>query len=149
MPTYTKNPDGTFTEIPESPLIAAGKQALAVAAHEATPKVWHQGLAQLGAQVPTVPFFVGQAGLMAANPDAVTHLIAAAATGNPIAIAGTVAGIALNYYVISNQTKIKVITDDQIANFADSLTPAQLDAVLSRMRNADAGNTGGNANAAG
>ena len=129
MPTYTKNPDGTFTEIPESPVISGAKQFLAAAAHEASPATLHQAMQSLGAQIPAAIPLTGLAAL-ASDPETINHIVSAVATGNPIAIAGTLAGVAITAYSTFTKTQLNGITDDQIKTYISGLTPAELDAEL-------------------
>ena len=129
MLTYTKNPDGTFTEIPESPVISGAKQFLAAAAHEASPATLHQAMQSLGAQIPAAIPLTGLAAL-ASDPETINHIVSAVATGNPIAIAGTLAGVAITAYSTFTKTQLNGITDDQIKTYISGLTPAELDAEL-------------------
>jgi len=133
MPTYTKNPDGSFTEIPESPVITGAKQFLASAAHEASPATLHQAMQGLGAQIPAAIPLTGLAALYV-DPDAINHIVAAVATGNPIAIAGTLAGVAITAYSTFTTTQLKGLTDAQIQTDVNNLTESQLNDVLAKLR---------------
>ena len=130
MPIYTKNLDGTFTEIPESPVISGAKQFLAAAAHEASPATIHQAMQGLGAQIPAAIPLTGLAAL-ASDPETINHIIAAISTGNPLAIAGTLAGVVITAYSTFTKTQIKGITDDQITTYVNSLSRDELLARLS------------------
>ena len=142
MLTYTKNPDGTFTEIPESPVISGAKQFLAAAAHEASPATLHQAMQSLGAQIPAAIPLTGLAAL-ASDPETINHIVSAVATGNPIAIAGTLAGVAITAYSTFTKTQLKGITDAQITDYVNGLSTDQLNSLL--IAKSGGANNNGNA----
>ena len=144
MSTYIKNQDGTFTEIPESQLVTGAKQFLAAAAHEANPATIHQAMQSLGAQIPAAIPITGLAAL-ASDPDTINHIVAAVATGNPIAIAGTLAGVAITAYSTFTKTQLKGITDAQITDYVNGLSIDQLNSLLS-AKSGNASNNGNSAN---
>ena len=126
-----------------NPVIDAVNTVAASAAHEINPATMHQAMNQLGAQIPPVPFLLGQSIAAAANPDAVGHLIESVASGNPLAILGAIFGIGINSYVLFNQTQLKGITNAQIEQSTSALTDAQLDssvAAANASLRADTGN---------
>ena len=128
--TYIKNPDGTFTAVQDNQLVSGAKQFFAAAANEASPATIHQALQGLGAQIPAAIPLTGLAAL-ASDPETINHIVAAVATGNPIAIAGTLAGVAITAYSTFTKTQIKDITDAQIQTDINGLTRDQLLSLLS------------------
>ena len=128
--TYIKNPDGTFTAVQDNQLVSGAKQFFAAAANEASPATIHQALQGLGAQIPAAIPLTGLAAL-ASDPETINHIVAAVATGNPIAIAGTLAGVAITAYSTFTKTQIKDITDAQIQTDINGLTRNQLLSLLS------------------
>ena len=119
--TYIKNPDGTFTAVQDNQLVSGAKQFFAAAANEASPATIHQAMQGLGAQIPAAIPLTGLAAL-ASDPETINHIVAAVATGNPIAIAGTLVGVAITAYSTFTKTQIKDITDAQITTYVNSLS---------------------------
>ena len=132
--TYVRNADGTFSPMPQNTFLSA-------LANEANPAAIHQALNNSGSQIPSVVPALGMATL-AISPDTVNHIVAAVATGNPLAIFGTVLGVAITSYATFTKTQLRGITNDQIAAYVNALTPNQLNSML----NADTSNTASNAN---
>lgn len=128
--TYIKNPDGTFTAVQDNQLVSGAKQFFAAAANEASPATIHQAMQGLGAQIPAAIPLTGLAAL-ASDPETINHIIAAISTGNPLAIAGTLAGVVITAYSTFTKTQIKGITDDQITTYVNSLSRDELLARLS------------------
>ena len=136
MTLYTKNPDGTFTEAPEAPeapVVSALKTFAAAAANEASPATIHQAMQGLGAQIPAAIPLTGLAAL-ASDPDTLNHIIDAVSTGNPLAIAGTLAGVAITAYSTFTTTQLKGLTDAQIQTDVNSMSESDLTAALAKLR---------------
>lgn len=137
--TYIKNPDGTFTAIQDNQLVSSAKQFFAAAANEASPATIHQAMQGLGSQIPAAIPLTGLAAL-ASDPETINHIIAAISTGNPLAIAGTLAGVAITAYSTFTKTQLKGITNAQIEQSTSSLTDDQLNNAIAGVRT-NTGNT--------
>ena len=133
----------------ENPYFTAGKSFLAAAAAEASPATIHQALTNIGAQIPAPVPIIGLAAI-AATPrvqDALVNVALSAASGNWVAAAGMLTGVAITGYSIFTKSQLQGVTNDQLQTYIKNLTPALLDAAIG-LSNANTSNNIGNANAA-
>ena len=89
----------------------------------------HQMLTNVGASVPAaLPWTTVAATL--ATPEVLNPLIASIATGNVLAIAGTLGMAAITGYSTFTKTQLKGLTDAQLETYTDNLSDADLNARL-------------------
>ena len=97
-------------------------------ANQGLPAV-HQVLTNIGASTPAILPWAA-VGTVLATPEILNPLVASIASGNPLAIAGTLLGTAITGYSTFTRTQLKGLTDAQLKTYTDNLSVADLNAGL-------------------